>query len=214
MPAPRKTKSSGKLPLPAAAPRTLRIIGGALRGRHLNYSGDPRTRPMKDNIREAVFNLIGGWTPGKFAIDLFAGSGALGLEALSRGAVHALFIERHIDTARLISANVRELGLTSHSTIVEADTLFWGRNWSPAADPHAGHPWLVFCSPPYDLYVQEPDRLLELLARLLQLAPADSVFVVESDSRFDSRRLPQFDQWRIRAYQPAVIHVLRPTTNC
>src|SRR5437868_14777408 len=80
----------------------LRIIGGSRRGRKLQYSGDVRTRPMKDRVREAVFNLLGPQIAGSHAIDLFAGTGALGLEAISRGASKATFIERHLPTAKLI----------------------------------------------------------------------------------------------------------------
>src|SRR5262245_7614130 len=67
-------------------PPELRIIGGTLRHRKLLYSGDQRTRPMKDRVREAVFNLVGPDVVGQHAIDLFAGTGALGFEAISRGA--------------------------------------------------------------------------------------------------------------------------------
>src|SRR5919199_1250279 len=76
----------------------LRIIGGTLRGRKIKYSGDVRTRPMKDRVREAVFNLLGPQVSGSHAIDLFAGTGALGFEAISRGALRATFIERHYPT--------------------------------------------------------------------------------------------------------------------
>ena len=68
----------------------LRIIGGKFRGRQIEYSGDPVTRPMKDITREACFNLVGAYVDGKAAFDLFAGTGAIGLEALSRGATQAL----------------------------------------------------------------------------------------------------------------------------
>src|SRR6186713_2214397 len=83
----------------------LRIIGGTLRHRKLQYSGDLRTRPMKDRVREAVFNLLGPQIKGTHAIDLFAGTGALGLEAVSRGASRATLIERHLPTAKLIEQN-------------------------------------------------------------------------------------------------------------
>ena len=72
-------------PTAATRPVGVRIIGGKFRGRKLEYSGDPRTRPMKDRVREALFNLLGHGVEGKVAIDLFAGTGALALEALSRG---------------------------------------------------------------------------------------------------------------------------------
>src|SRR5205823_2176218 len=76
-------------------PAELRIIGGRMRGRKLVYGGDQRTRPMKDRTREAVFNLLGPGVTGTHAIDLFAGTGALGLEAISRGAESATLIEQH-----------------------------------------------------------------------------------------------------------------------
>ena len=94
---PRRSKRGGRgaradAVRPAAG---LRIIGGEFRGRRLHYSGDRRTRPMKDRLREAVFNLIGPDIRGKHAIDLFAGTGALALESLSRGAKSATLIEQH-----------------------------------------------------------------------------------------------------------------------
>lgn len=166
---------------------------------------------MKDNIREAVFNLIGGWVAGKLAIDLFAGSGALGIEALSRGAEHAVLIERHIPTARVIADNLRRLQLEARATVIASDAFYWGRRLSvnhPPATSDAA--WLVFCSPPYDLFVSHARDLMQLLAHLIELAPEESVFVVESDRRFDSAQLPRSDAWRARIYMPAIIHVLRP----
>ncbi len=209
----RNRDSNSESPaLTRAQSNSLRIIGGELRGRQLRYSGDPRTRPMKDNVREAVFNLIGAWVPGRLAIDLFSGSGALGIEALSRGALHAIFIERHIPTAQLIEENLQQLQLESRGVVIAADTFFWGRQLSSEHPPYGTSvPWLVFCSPPYDLYVQRAVDLIGLLQHLIDLAPSESVFVVESDTRFDGAQLPYPDRWRRRSYSPAVVHVLRPS---
>ncbi len=88
---------------------TLRIIGGKFARRRLKYTGDPRTRPMKDRVREALFNLVGPSVIDAHAIDLFAGTGALGLEALSRGAARATFVERHYPTAATIKENIATL---------------------------------------------------------------------------------------------------------
>src|SRR5215468_6014297 len=96
----------------------LRIIGGSLRGRKLQYSGDVRTRPMKDRVREAVFNLLGPQVAGNHAIDLFAGTGALGLEAISRGAAKSTFIERHLPTSNLIKRNAAALGVAEQINVV------------------------------------------------------------------------------------------------
>jgi 16S rRNA (guanine966-N2)-methyltransferase len=182
-----------------------RIIGGTARGRKLLYSGDPRTRPMKQRVREALFNLIAADPPGKHAVDLFAGTGALGLEALSRGAQRATFVERHVPTAALIRRNAEHLGMASRCTVVAADVFYWVRQ-----RPDLGElPWLVFCSPPWELYVQRGRELVDLLGDLLERAPVGSVLIVECDERFDLDQLPDAPRWRRRAYPPAVLAVYR-----
>lgn len=155
---------------------------------------------MKDRLREAIFNRIGPAVAGKHAIDLFAGTGALALEALSRGAVRATLIERHHPTAELIRRNVSLLGVEGVAQVVVADVFAWFRR-----RPELGAaPWLVFSSPPYDFYVQRLDEMLELLGGLLQMAPAGSMFVVESDDRFDFGRLGHADDWDVRRDRPAL----------
>jgi 16S rRNA (guanine966-N2)-methyltransferase len=182
-------------------PVGLRIIGGRFRGRKLLYSGDLRTRPMKDRVREAVFNLIGPAAVGKHAIDLFAGTGALGLEALSRGAARATFIEQHFPTADLLRRNFAGLDVEKICTVVTGNTFIWVRR-QPELGPV---PWIVFCSPPYDFYVERLDEMLTLIGALVQSAPLGSVFVVESDERFQPALLPNPSAWDVRPYLPAVI---------
>src|SRR5262245_53911372 len=114
---------------PEQSERPPRIIGGELRGRKLLYTGDKSTRPMKDRVREAVFNLLGKEVLGKHAIDLFAGTGALGLEAISRGAHGATLVERHFPTAEIIRQNAIELEVLDRCSIVPADTLLWPKRW-------------------------------------------------------------------------------------
>ena len=160
---------------------------------------------MKDRVREAVFNLIGPTVRGLHAIDLFAGTGALGLEALSRGAATATFVERHFPTADIIRQNVAELGVADRSTILPANVLLWSRRMPELPSG----PWLVFCSPPWDLLVYELDAMLALVAILIDRAPPGSQFVVEADERFDFRLLPRPDEWQIRPYPPAVVGILR-----
>jgi 16S rRNA (guanine(966)-N(2))-methyltransferase RsmD len=186
-------------------PAELRIIGGHFRGRKLAYSGDPRTRPMKDRVRESVFNLLGEISAEMHAIDLFAGTGALGLEALSRGAGHATFIEQHFPTAGVIRQNAETLGCVDRVVIAPANTFIWAKR-----KPDLGNrPWIVFCSPPYAFYADRQDEMLELVGSLVSRAPADSQVVVEADDRFDFNLLPNADQWRVRRYPPAVVGILR-----
>jgi 16S rRNA (guanine966-N2)-methyltransferase len=182
----------------------LRIIGGSLRGRRLAYSGDIRTRPMKDRVREAVFNLLGVWVNGSHAIDLFAGTGALGLEAISRGAAKATFIERHLPTANVIKQNAAALGIADRIEVVFGDAF----RWTAAFQPDSAGPFTVFCSPPYDFYVERQQEMLELVARWVELAPAGSQIVVEADERFDFHSLPQAEKWDVRTYPPAHVGIL------
>jgi 16S rRNA (guanine966-N2)-methyltransferase len=183
----------------------VRIIGGQFRGRKLAYSGDLRTRPMKDRLREAVFNLVGPEVRGTHAVDLFAGTGALGLEALSRGAARATFIEQHFPTADLIRQNAAVLGVEGAIDVVGGNTFFWARHSPKLSEVR----WVVFCSPPYCFYVERAAEMLELIGGLLQAAPDESTFVVEADERFDFGQLPDPAAWDVRAYAPAVVGIYR-----
>lgn len=216
---------------PLAEATELRIVGGTFRGRKLRYDplreGDePVTRPMKHRVREAIFNLVGMEVKGLHAIDLFAGTGALGLEALSRGAVHATFIERHVPTARIVEANIKSLAVEDRTTLLVTSAFLWGKrdlangeggrekgeeSASPSAVPlpPSTLPWLVFCSPPFSFFVDRCDDMLELLSAIMKSAPADSIVVVESDERFDFQLLPTSEQWDVRTYSPAVVGVWR-----
>jgi len=208
----------------------LRIIGGALRGTKLEYGGDRRVRPMKDRVREAIFNLLGETPKGKRAIDLFAGTGALAFEALSRGAVAATMIEVHFPTARVTRRNIATLekkspGLSSKIELLTTDVYFWARRLaatdsdqptspvetsSRAALPR-DVPWLVFCSPPYDFWVDRKDETLNLLRVLRDRAPQGSAFAIEADDRFDFDELKTLDvelpPKKRRSYPPAEVAI-------
>lgn len=181
----------------------LRIIGGRFRGRKLLYSGDRRTRPMKDRLREAIFNLIGPAVRGSHAIDLFAGTGALGLEAVSRGADRATLIEQHHPTAALIRQNAASLEIADRVEVVPGNAFIWFRRGLAPRDRR----WTVFCSPPYDFFVERADEMAALIAGLIESSPAGSVIVVESDARFDGRTLPETERWDEREYSPAVVRM-------
>jgi len=217
----------------------LRIIGGHFRGRKLRYElfqqgGDPTTRPMKDRVREAIFNLIGPEAKGCHAIDLFAGTGALGLEALSRGAASATFIEKHVPTARVVEENIKTLEVEDRTELLMTSAFLWGKRDLPKRKAESGKPreaetsafrfplsplsppWLVFCSPPYAFYVDRQQDTLELIEAILAHAPVGSIIVVEADPRFDFELLPghlagkkERDGWDVRTYPPAVVGVWR-----
>lgn len=203
----------GRTPLsPGRAELSVRIIGGQFRGRLLAYSGDLRTRPMKDRVREALFNLLGDSVQGKIALDLFAGTGAIGLEAISRGAARAIFIERHFPTADLIWRNADLLAVRPQVEVCTGDTFLWPRrygHWPALAD----RPWIVFCSPPFEFFVDRLDDMLGLLTDLKNRAPAGSLFAIEADRRFDFGLLADWGEWDIREYPPAVLGIGEASTD-
>ena len=127
----------------SAQPSDVRIIGGTFRGRRLLYGGQLRTRPMKDRVREAVFNLLGTAVAGKHAVDLFAGTGALGIEALSRGAASATFIEQHFPTADVLLQNLRMLKVEDRCQIITGNAFLWAQRGFASG----GRPWVVLLSP-------------------------------------------------------------------
>lgn len=125
----------------------MRIVGGRFRGRPLRGPSSNATRPTSDRLREALFNVLAhaydDAADGAKVLDLFAGTGALGLEALSRGAAFALFVEEAAEPRGLIRANVETLGVGGITRIFRRDATKLGN--APASDAYD----LVFCDPPY-----------------------------------------------------------------
>ena len=158
---------------------------------------------MKERVREAVFNLLGTEVVGQHAVDLFAGTGALGFEALSRGAARATFIEQHYPTAAVIRQNAAVLGMLDRVKVLAANAFVWAKE----SDLDDAQPWLVFCSPPYAFYVERRDAMFELIGGLVKRAPSGSIFVVEADRRLDIAELPEAGRWDVRHYPPAIVAV-------
>jgi 16S rRNA (guanine966-N2)-methyltransferase len=169
---------------------------------------------MKDRVREALFNLIGLQVKGSHVVDLFAGTGALAIEALSRGAVRATLIERHFPTASQMKVALERLGLAAVSQVLPGDAFYWGKrlveaNAASEGLPDGTIPWLVFCCPPYQLYLDRREDLKSMIASIVDHAPPGSQVVVEFDERFDAAELCRADQWQTRTYLPATIAILR-----
>ena len=148
----------------------MRVIAGLYRGRRLVAPPGQATRPTSDRVREALFSILGA-IDGARVLDLYAGSGALGIEALSRGAAEAVFVDSDPRAVKAIEDNLAKLGASSrvHRRDVPA--------WLKAAD---GTFDLVFVDPPYSSARQTGARLDELLPPLLT---ETSLTVTESDKR-------------------------------
>ncbi len=154
----------------------MRVIAGTAGGLPLKVpQGD--TRPTTDRVREALFSMLGGLVPGARVLDLFAGSGALGLEALSRGAASALFIEHHRAAANILRGNLQKTRLNDSATVREMDVFR-----ALASLARAGEVFdLIFADPPYTSHPGDTDFTRALLesADLPQLLAADGAWVLE-----------------------------------
>jgi 16S rRNA (guanine966-N2)-methyltransferase len=147
-------------PAPHAEPGKIRIIGGRWRGTRLSVPASPGLRPSSDRARETLFNWLMPALPGARVIDAFAGTGALGLEAVSRGAAHAVLVERDPVLAQALRATVERLSAQQSVQVVQSDALTWLARQAPASFD------LAFVDPPFeaDLWQATLEVLLPTLA--------------------------------------------------
>lgn len=177
------------------------MVAGDLRGRRIEVAA--ATRPTIDRLRAAIFDSLGAPPPAR-VLDCYAGSGALGIEALSRGAEHVRFIERDTRACAAIRANLRRLELDHCATVERADVL--------RADLAAGGPFgLVLADPPY-----ADDPWIQLLERLAEpgLVSGDGLVVAE----FSARRVvpdapPRWCAWKTRRHGDGAFAVYRRSRN-
>lgn len=123
----------------------MRIVAGKWRGRRIDAPNDDRVRPTGDRVREAWMSIVNPWLADAKVLDLFSGSGALGLEALSRGAAHVDFVELAPKSLAAIRANATALGAGAEAVVHRGDAL----RFVEALAPHAYD--VAFADPPYDL---------------------------------------------------------------
>jgi len=166
----------------------MRIIAGTYRSRVLKSLKGLALRPTSDRLRETLFNVLAPDIPGSRFVDLFAGTGAVGIEALSRGAAEVIFIENHAPAATLIRRNLESLGVTSSITVLAVDAL---RGLTMLAAPKtSGAPAFthIFLDPPYAA-AEDYSRVLEFLGTADLLAPGGLV-IAEHRRDFDLREAP------------------------
>jgi 16S rRNA (guanine966-N2)-methyltransferase len=185
-----------------------RVIAGAARGRRLQVPPGDGTRPTSDRAREALFgtleSLLGPWA-GRRVLDLYAGSGAVGLEALSRGAAHALLVEADARAARTVAANVATLGLAGAE-------VRRGRVERVAAHGLPGPAYdVVFADPPYEL---ADDDLRSVLLDLRPALADAAVVAVERATRGGPWTWPAgYEAVRSRRYGEATLWYGRATSG-
>ena len=189
----------------------MRIIAGERRGHRIDGPRGSATRPTSDLVRESIFNILGSLVDGRIVVDLFAGTGALGMEALSRGAARAIFVEQNRDNVALIRRNLATLRYEDRACVLATDAYRWTRGFNPIDST----PMVVLLDPPYRDYEHRPRRVRELLTVLLTRLPPDSVVVLESGRTLDADLLPECDDWDLRRYGGTQIAVATvPGSRC
>jgi 16S rRNA (guanine(966)-N(2))-methyltransferase RsmD len=173
----------------------LRIVAGSLRGRKLNCTVGQDLRPIPQMVREALFSILGNAVPGRPFFDLFAGTGSVGLEALSRGAAPVLFVERDFRVAGEIERHLQAFGVTDRAKVARADTYRWAEHWSGASEPVN-----LFLGPPYPDFERRFPDLLLLVGDLQQKAVPGSVLVLQSEQTVPVDKLPDGGRWDVRRY--------------
>lgn len=192
----------------------MRIIAGTFRSRQLRSLKGLALRPTSDRLRESLFNVLAEGIPGCRFLDLFAGTGAVGIEALSRGAAEVVFIENHSPAAALIQKNLDSLGVRGHTCILKLDAL---RGLQRLAAEHtpASVPFdIVFLDPPYAA-ADEYRRVLTFLGSAPFLAPG-ALVVAEHRRTFDlPEALGQLERIRVLRQGDASVSFFRsrPAVN-
>jgi 16S rRNA (guanine(966)-N(2))-methyltransferase RsmD len=183
------------------------VVAGALGGRRLATPAGRSTRPTSERVREALFNSLGGLVElsGCRFADLYAGSGAVGIEALSRGAAHVLFVESDPGTARVLRANLTRLDLAGSAEVAVGPVARVVSG--PAVEPYQ----VVFADPPYEL---SEANLRVVLGNLMAggWVDPDGVVVLERGTRSgEPAWVPGLTGFRIRRYGETTLWYGRPS---
>lgn len=188
-----KTQNPTKHSPPSQSASSLRIIGGKWRGRKLDFMEVNGLRPTGDRVRETLFNWLQFEVPGANVLDLYSGSGALGFEALSRGANQVVMLELDNQVCRKLGAHLQELGC-SNGKIIATDTLAW----LDAVDiAQTGTFDIIFCDPPFakDLW----QRTLEIIEQK-QLLKKEGFLYLEAPK---NHNLVLSNHWQIHRQKSA-----------
>lgn len=164
----------------------MRVIAGEVGGRRIKAPKGRRTRPTSDRVREALFSTIAPWLPGALVLDLYAGSGAVGIEALSRGAASAVFVENDPRALSVIRENLAALKLSDHARLIRSDALRAITGLARTGNRFT----LIFLDPPYRASL---DPVLVRLAGA-GLVVQGGLAVVQ---HFSKTTLPQLEDWTL-----------------
>ena len=180
----------------------MRIVGGEAGGRRIQAPEGRQTRPTTERVREAVFSILGGDMTGLDVLDVFAGSGAMALEALSRGAARAVLCDSSRQAAAVIRRNIDALGYSARAELQ-------ARDWRMALGGMAGRRFdVVFIDPPYKRVEEYTQVVAELNAR--RLLAVGALLVLEHEARMELNGFPPgFETLKPHRYGDTAVTVLR-----
>ncbi len=173
----------------------IRIVAGSLRGRKLSCTVNPNLRPTPQMVREALFSILGNAVPDRPFYDVFAGTGVVGLEALSRGAKSVSFLERDVRLIGELEHHIDQFGVGHTAKIVRSDVYRWIERWQPPAEPVN-----VFLSPPFADFARRLDEMLQLLVLIQEKLATHSVLVLQAETNALLDDLARGGAWDIRRY--------------
>ena len=173
----------------------IRIVAGSLRGRKLTCTVNANLRPTPQRVREALFSILGNAVPDRPFFDVFAGTGVVGLEALSRGASSVSFVERDFRLIGDLERHIEAFGVADKARIVRSDVYRWIERWQAPDEPVT-----VFLSPPFADLERRLDELLGAITQLQQKVPTGSVIILQSESKATLDELPARAAWDERRY--------------
>lgn len=173
----------------------VRIVAGSLRGRKLTVVVHEGMRPTPQMVRKALFSILGNAVPGRAFYDIFAGTGVVGLEAISRGATAARLIEKDPRQTGDIQKYAQEFGVGDKVQVLKADAYRWAERWLPPKDAVN-----LFLSPPFPDLSEKAEEFLTLVNVLLEKAPNESVLTIQAEEGFPLERLPNPPAWDVRRY--------------
>jgi 16S rRNA (guanine966-N2)-methyltransferase len=186
----------------------MRVIAGKFRSRQLKSLKGMALRPTSDRLRETLFNVLGDRVADSFFVDVFAGTGAVGIEALSRGACRVAFIEKHAPAATLIKKNLESLEIRNNVEILSVDALHGLAVLGKAERGQDAGPDVVFLDPPYG-DVEEYDRVLSCLG-FAGLLHEGSLVIAEHRRNFElPEAVGNLDRVRVLRQGDAVLSFYR-----
>lgn len=181
----------------------MRVISGSARGRKLSAPDGLDTRPTTDRVKESIFNIISPYLPASNVLDLFAGSGAMGIEALSRASLNAVFVEQNEKALNVIKKNLVDTHLESRAEVIRTDAFSFLRRTSTKFD-------IIFLDPPYNkgLLSTAMDDILRF-----SLLCDNGIVVAESEYGGELPSNKGFDLIKQAKYGKTIVSVFRTATD-